>query len=130
MGITISYRGKLADLDRIEDFEDRVLDFALEMGGLAQIWRSYAEDTLQRMVRGVILHLAPGQDATSLLVSPEGWLIGLVDIADAEHAKLSISTNRSTAASSITGCTSPLISNSPGRRGNALTYATARPIQL
>ena len=40
MGITIAYRGQLADLDRVEDFEDRLLDFALEIGGLAQIWRS------------------------------------------------------------------------------------------
>lgn len=26
MGVTISYRGSLADMERIEDFEDRVLD--------------------------------------------------------------------------------------------------------
>jgi hypothetical protein len=30
MGISISYRGRLADLTRIEDFEDRLLDLALE----------------------------------------------------------------------------------------------------
>ena len=40
MGVTISYRRSLADLDRIEDFEDRVLDLALELGGEAQIWRT------------------------------------------------------------------------------------------
>ena len=44
MGITIAYRGRLADLARIEDFEDRLLDLALELGGLAQIWRSQAHD--------------------------------------------------------------------------------------
>src|SRR5438034_11628882 len=37
MGITIAYRGRLVDLARIEDFEDRLLDLALEVGGLAQI---------------------------------------------------------------------------------------------
>jgi hypothetical protein len=26
MGVTIAYRGRLADLTRIEDFEDRLLD--------------------------------------------------------------------------------------------------------
>jgi hypothetical protein len=88
MGITIAYRGRLADLTRAEDFEDRLLDFALEVGGLAQVWRSYSDTEPQRMVRGVILHLAPGQESTSLLLSPEGWLIGLLDIEDVECGKL------------------------------------------
>src|SRR5438105_6218681 len=84
MGITIAYRGRLADLTRIEDFEDRLLDLALELGGQAQIWRSHAEKDPQRMVRGIILTLAPGQESTSLLLAPEGWLISLTDIQDAE----------------------------------------------
>ena len=88
MGITIAYRGRLADLARVEDFEDRLLDFALEYGGLAQIWRSYSDGDPQRMVRGVLLHLAPGQEPVSLLLSPEGWLLGLVDIEDAECGRL------------------------------------------
>jgi hypothetical protein len=88
MGITVSYRGRLADLTRVEDFEDRVLDFALDVGGMAQIWRTQADDNPQRMVRGVILSLAPGQESTSLLLSPEGWLIGLVDIENAERGAL------------------------------------------
>ena len=36
MGVTVAYRGRLADLTHIEDFEDRLLDFALEVGGLAR----------------------------------------------------------------------------------------------
>jgi hypothetical protein len=88
MGVTIHYRGRLADLARIEDFEDRLLDLALEVGGLAQIWRSYADHDPKRVVRGVILNLAPGLESTSLLVSPEGWLIGLTDIEDAELGRL------------------------------------------
>src|SRR5207249_1774461 len=88
MGITIHYRGRLADLTRIEDFEDRVLDFALEIGGLAQIWRSHADTEPERMVRGILLNLAPGQETTSLLFSPEGWLIGMTDIEDAERGLL------------------------------------------
>jgi hypothetical protein len=76
MGITIAYRGRLADLARIEDFEDRLVDCALEMGASAQIWRSWPDDNPERIVRGVILVLAPGQEPASLLLSPEGWLIG------------------------------------------------------
>jgi hypothetical protein len=88
MGITIAYRGRLADLARIEDFEDRLLDLALEVGGQAQIWRSQADDDPRRMVRGVLLNLAPGQETASLLISPEGWLLGLTDIEDAERGTL------------------------------------------
>src|SRR5260370_12567293 len=88
MGITIAYRGRLADLTRIEDFEDRLIDLALEVGGLAQIWRSYADRDSQRVVRGVILNLAPGLESTSMLVSPEGWLIRLPHIADPQSGQL------------------------------------------
>jgi hypothetical protein len=88
MGVTIHYRGSLANLDRIEDFEDRVLDLALEMGGQARIWRTANDDDPRRMVRGVLLDLFPGQESTSLLISPEGWLIGLFDIEEAEKGTL------------------------------------------
>jgi hypothetical protein len=87
MGVTISYRGSLAEIDRIEDFEDRVLDLALELGGQARIWRS-SDDSTGRMVRGVILNLFPGQETTSLLISPEGWLINLFEIEAAEKGPL------------------------------------------
>ncbi len=89
MGVTIAYRGRIADLSRIEDFEDRLVDFALEFGGMARIWRTWADNNPERMVRGVFVDLAPGLEAASLLVSPEGWLIGLVDIEDAEEGRLS-----------------------------------------
>ncbi len=87
MGVTISYRGSLGDFDRMEDFEDRVVDLALELGGQARVWRSTA-DHPRRMVRGVLLNLFPGQETTSLLVSPEGWLINPVEIEASEKAQL------------------------------------------
>ena len=52
------------------------------------IWRTSCDTDPSRVVRGVILDLCPGQETTSLLLSPEGWLIGLVDIEDAENGKL------------------------------------------
>jgi hypothetical protein len=88
MGISIAYRGTLADLSRVEDFEDRLLDLALDVGGLAQIWRSHSDSDPERIVRGVILDLLPGQESTSMLVSPEGWLVGLMDIENAEAGRL------------------------------------------
>jgi hypothetical protein len=88
MGITIAYRGRLTDLTRVEDFEDRLVDFALEVGGQVRIWRTWADDNPARVVRGVILDLAPGQESTSLLLSPEGWLINLTEIEDAENGRL------------------------------------------
>jgi hypothetical protein len=77
MGITIAYRGRLADLTRIDEFEHRLSDYAREIGAQARVWRSRPDDNPERVVRGVILGLAPGHESTSLLVSPEGWLIGL-----------------------------------------------------
>jgi hypothetical protein len=88
IGITIHYRGRIADLERIPDLEDRVLDLALDLGGQAQIWRSSADKDPDRIVRGIILDHAPGQETMSLLISPAGWLIGLTEIEDAELGKL------------------------------------------
>jgi hypothetical protein len=88
MGVTIAYRGRLADLTRIEDFEDRLLDLALEVGGMARIWRGQSDSDPRRMVRGVVLNLAPGLEPLSLLVAPEGWLIGLTDMEAAERGEL------------------------------------------
>ncbi len=88
MGITIHYRGQFADLDRVEDFEDRVLDLVLDLGGKAQVWRSTAEDDPSRVVRGLLVNLEPGQDTLSLLISPEGWLITPFQIEEAERGEL------------------------------------------
>ena len=88
MGITVHYRGSIPDLERIEDFEDRVLDLVLEIGGEARIWRSACETDPSRMVRGLIIDLAPGQEPTCFLFSPEGWLIRLFEIEEAEDGKL------------------------------------------
>lgn len=88
MGVTIHYQGTLASLDQIQEFEDRVLELALKLGGDARLWRSAADDRPDRVVRGLILNLYPGQDSVSLLVSPEGWLINLFEIEAAENGEL------------------------------------------
>jgi hypothetical protein len=84
MGVTIHYRGQMADLDRVEEFEDRVLDMALEMSAQVTIWRSVAVDDPTWILRGLLLDLVPGQETTSLLLSPEGWLIPLTEFQAAE----------------------------------------------
>ncbi len=80
MAVTIHYRGKLDQLSRIEDLEDRILELALALGGTGRVWRSTPGGAPERMFRGIVLNLVPGQEATSLIVSPEGWLLGLHDL--------------------------------------------------
>jgi hypothetical protein len=88
VGLSIHYRGSIADLDRVEDFEDRVIDLVLAIGGNVRLWRSAHDEDPLRVVRGLIVDLAPGQETTSLLLSPEGWLIHLTEIEDAEKGPL------------------------------------------
>lgn len=57
MGITVRYRGRFADLDRVENFEERVLDLVLDLNGTAEIRRSTAETDSSRIVRGAICNL-------------------------------------------------------------------------
>ncbi|TWT94503.1 hypothetical protein [Stieleria varia] len=87
MGVTIHYRGTLDDIGQVEAMEDRVMDLVFSLGGRATIWRSYsAGGDPSRVVRGLIIDLEPGQDTFSLLVSPEGHLMPLFQIKDAESA--------------------------------------------
>ncbi len=84
MGITIHYRGTMDDVRQIENMEDRVLDLVFALGGRATIWRSFADHDSSRVVRGLIVEMEPGQDTFSLLISPEGHLLPLFQIEDAE----------------------------------------------
>ena len=88
MGVTIHYRGSLADLDRVEDFEDRVIDLVLALGGNVRMWRAADDVDRSRIIRGLMIDMAPGQETTSLLISPEGWFIHLMEIEDAEKGLL------------------------------------------
>jgi hypothetical protein len=88
MGLSVHYRGQIRKLSLIETFEDRVLDLALEMSGNARIWRSSEGEHSKRVVKGVLLNLAPGLETVSLLLSPEGYFIPLVTIEDAERKPL------------------------------------------
>ncbi|MBI2479605.1 MAG: hypothetical protein HYV60_13525 [Planctomycetia bacterium] len=88
MGVTIHYRGTMDDVTLVEEMEDRVVDLALALGGRATVWRSFADDDPSRAIRGLMLEMAPGQDTMSLLVSPEGHLISLFEIEEAEKQPL------------------------------------------
>jgi len=84
MGITIHFSGSIDDLQRVEEMEDRVTDLVFALGGKATIWRSYADHDPTRVVRGLLVDMAPGQETLSLLISPEGHLTPLFQIEDAE----------------------------------------------
>lgn len=86
MGITIDYRGTIDDVTNVETMEDRLLDLVFALGGRATIWRSYADHDQSRIVRGLMIEMAPGQDTFSLLISPEGHLTPLFQIEEAEKA--------------------------------------------
>ncbi|MFT5093500.1 MAG: hypothetical protein ACI8P0_000776 [Planctomycetaceae bacterium] len=84
MGVTIHYCGTVDNVSRVEDMEDRVVDLAFALGGQATVWRSFADHDPARVVRGVMVDMAPGHDTFSLLVSPEGHLTPLFQIQHAE----------------------------------------------
>lgn len=86
MGVPIHYRGKMDDLSQVETLEDRLLDLVFSLGGRATIWRSYADHDPARVMRGLMIEMAPGQETLSLLISPEGHLTPLFQIEDAEKA--------------------------------------------
>lgn len=86
MGVTIYYRGTVNDISEIPVLEDRLLDFAFSMGGTGRICRFVSDTDPTRVVRGLILELAPGQESLSLLISPEGHLTPLFQIEEAEQA--------------------------------------------
>lgn len=86
MGSTIHYHGTMDDISQVETMEDRMLDLVFSIGGRATIWRSFADEDSSRAIRGLTVNLEPGQETFSLLVSPEGHLTPLCQIADAEKA--------------------------------------------
>jgi hypothetical protein len=88
MDVSVRYRGTLQDLSQVETFEDRIVELALEVDGYARIWRSAPKEKPDRVLRGVILNLAPGLGTVGLLVSPEGWLVPLDAVEAAEAGRM------------------------------------------
>ena len=88
MGITVHYRGKIDDIRAIEALEDCVIDLALAFGGQVRLWHSVSDHDPQRAVRGALVNLDPGQETLALLFSPEGVLVPLMDIEEAEKGLL------------------------------------------
>ncbi len=84
MGITIHYRGTVNDIGEIPLLEDRLLDFAFAMGGRATLHRFYSDANPARVVKGLVIELAEGQESLSLLISPEGHLTPIFQIEEAE----------------------------------------------
>ena len=88
MGLAIHYRGRLRDVAQLEMFQRRIGEFALKNGGRARNWRSQSDTRPGRFVRGVLLDLAPGMETVSLLVAPEGWIVPMGSIEDAEEGRI------------------------------------------
>lgn len=79
MSVALRFRGRLARFDRLESLEDRVLELAFVLGGIARFHRlgpSREHPDPKRLVRGVLLDLWPGLDSIPLQISPEGVLVG------------------------------------------------------
>ena len=85
MGVTIHYRGTIDSLDSVTEMEDRVIDLVFALGGQATVWRSHADHDPTRMIRGLMIEMAPGQESLSLLLSPEGVLTPICQIESAEQ---------------------------------------------
>lgn len=85
MGVTIHYRGQLADPDRLEELEDLVIDLVLEIGGQVELLRLPADEPGQ-YYRGLLLNIEPGQETMSLLFSPDGWITPLWALGDKSQA--------------------------------------------
>ena len=86
MGMTIHYRGTLDCIESTHEMEDRVMDLVFALHGKATVWRSFADHDPSRVVRGLIVDMAPGHDTLSLIVSPEGHLTPLFQIEEAEQS--------------------------------------------
>jgi hypothetical protein len=87
MGVIVRFRGTIQDPSLVETFEDRIVELALECEGYARIWRSASKAKPERVIRGILLNLAPGLDTVSLLLSPEGWLLPMHAVEDAEEGR-------------------------------------------
>ena len=84
MGVSVRYRGQIDDLERIEEFEDRVMAVVYSLGGQINVWRSYSEEWPGRTMRGLVIEVAPGQESLSLILSPEGYFTPLQELNRAE----------------------------------------------
>ncbi|TWT66880.1 hypothetical protein Pla123a_45780 [Posidoniimonas polymericola] len=85
MGVTIHYRGQLADPTRLESLEDIVIDLVLGLGGQVELLRLPAEEPGQ-YYRGLLLNVEPGQETMSLLFSPDGWITPLWALGEKSQA--------------------------------------------
>ena len=86
--IMVRYQGRIESLRLIEEFEDHVMQTAMSLGGSITLFRRSTKQSPGRIVRGVSLHLCPGQEAMSLLLSPEGVLIPQQSADEAAFAPL------------------------------------------
>ncbi len=84
MSFMVQYRGEIEDIRSLCRFEDCVLRLTVCLGGHAQLWRESAADFPERQTGGMLLFLAGGLEACSLIIAPDGMLIRPRDV---EHLR-------------------------------------------
>jgi hypothetical protein len=80
MTLKVRYRGKIDNLLMIRDFEDRVLKITSAFGSRVSLWRSDADSSRCQLIRGLVIHLCPGQSPVNLLLDADGQLIEMRDL--------------------------------------------------
>lgn len=77
MTLKVRYRGKIDNLLLIRDFEDRLLKTISVFGGRVSLWRSHADSSRRQLIRGLVVHLCPGQSPVNLLLDTDGQLMDM-----------------------------------------------------
>ena len=80
MSLKVRFRGRIDDLRLIRDFEDRILKLASAFGSRVSLWRSSSDTAGCRLIRGLLVHLSPGQSPASLLLNHAGQLIASTEL--------------------------------------------------
>lgn len=80
MTFMVQYRGEIEDISRLNSFEDCILRLTLCLGGHAHLWREPDNCTHMGQTGGLLLFLAGGLEACSLIVSPDRMLVRPRDV--------------------------------------------------
>lgn len=83
VGITIFYQGSLDDVTQYPAFESRVKDLVIALGGEYELFYAPENSSSPREsnVRGIVASMHPNHEPLSLLISSQGHLSSLINLA-------------------------------------------------